>query len=70
MPTTKGTEGTQAVKQKVVSMPPPKYNPRTDPREIARRMILLQRLREYDSSVTELKPEYNQETGSSKRYIS
>jgi hypothetical protein len=56
-------EGRQAVKQKVVSMPPPKYNPQTDPREIGRRMVLLQRLREYDPSVTGLRPEYNPETG-------
>ena len=57
------TKGRQAVKQKVVSMPPPKYNPQTDPREIGRRMVLLQRLREYDPSVTGLRPEYSPETG-------
>jgi hypothetical protein len=51
------------VKQKVVSFPPPKYDPQTDPREIGRRMVLLQRLREYDPSVIGLRPEYNSVSG-------
>jgi hypothetical protein len=61
------------MKDKIHTLPTPKYDPMTDPTEMRKRLVLLREiskgLREYDPTINGFMPEYDAETGKLERLI-